>query len=627
FVENQEQDAMLRSADPAAAGRSLADRILNYDMGYATERVNDRLLIDAWMSLNEAVPGPASSNFQSDPAEIKQKLKAYDAFMVGFRQQLQTKKLEAVAFNFAAGNFTQASHYLEWFPRTLESYKYLGFHEYGWPALKPGPDVATGALLYRTCLDGIRKKYGDRHEVIITECGLARMYKYPVDPAGDVGWLWPGETIAQDRYWESLAWYNAELCRDAYVKGVCLYQVGHGGGKWETFRHLGEDNQHQSIQIISRIAKLRDARGPDPDGPKLPDDPKLPDGPKLPDEPLPADLAGLKKRAADLEGKLALAAQQLASLAQLAAQKPLLDTAAKQAVQAAALLSTLTALQGRMQRAGAQLAQRSDATPALRQRAADLQAKLDTLQGRVTAVAGLAPAISQAQKDLQAALAGPSNLPALQKQMSSLLAAVKGLRADLEKGADSDAEISLQNPAPGVGIRQSFGQNPAAYKSFGLAGHEGIDYACALGTPIRAAADGVVFRSGATSGEYGPDKNQGPYGIRVTVEHTRGSQKGYTVYAHLSSVSVQVGDRVQAGDEVGKSGNTGHSTGAHLHFSLILAGKSNPGYRSVLADDTWFHDPAPSMAGTRGVDEWVEGDTGDMHEEIICLPPTRPEEM
>ena len=198
-------------------------------------------------------------------------------------------------------------------------------------------------------------------------------------------------------------------------------------------------------------------------------------------------------------------------------------------------------------------------------------------------MAGLAPAISQAQKDLQAALAGPSNLPALQKQMSSLLAAVKGLRADLEKGADSDAEISLQNPAPGVGIRQSFGQNPAAYKSFGLAGHEGIDYACALGTPIRAAADGVVFRSGATSGEYGPDKNQGPYGIRVTVEHTRGSQKGYTVYAHLSSVSVQVGDRVQAGDEVGKSGNTGHSTGAHLHFEVRPGGPD----RCRAARSTW----------------------------------------
>lgn len=625
YLENQEQDAMLKSADPAAEGRKLADRILGYDYGYATEKVNDRLLIDAWMSLNEAVPGPASGDFKSNQTAITQKLKAYDAFMVGFRQQLQTQKLEAVAFNFAAGNFTAASHYLDYFQGTLQSYKYLGFHEYGWPALKPGPDVATGALLYRACLDGIRQKYGDRHEVIITECGLARMYKHPVDPPGDVGWLWPGETIAQDKYWESLAWYNAELCRDAYVKGACLYQVGHGGGKWETFRHLGEDNQHQSIQIISRIAQLRDAPTPPPAPPDQPPSPPTPTPP--PAEPLPADLAGLKKRAADLEGKLAPVAQQLAPLAQLAAQKPLLDTAASQANQAAALLGALTALQGRMQRAGAQLAQRSDATSALRQRVADLQAKLAALQGRVTAVAGLAPAISQAQKDLQAALAGQGNLSALQKQTVSLLAAVKALRADLDKGADSDAEISLQNPAPGVGITQHFGQNPAVYQAFGLAGHEGIDYRCEIGTPIKAAADGVVFRRGSLPGKYGPDKDQGPYGIRVIVEHTWGSQKGYTIYAHLSSVSVQLGDRVQAGDVVGKSGNTGNSSGAHLHFSLILAGKRHAGYESVLAKDTWYHDPAPFMPGTRGVDAWVEGDTGDMHEEIICLPPTRPEDV
>ncbi|MGB3218188.1 MAG: M23 family metallopeptidase, partial [Anaerolineae bacterium] len=258
----------------------------------------------------------------------------------------------------------------------------------------------------------------------------------------------------------------------------------------------------------------------------------------------------------------------------------------------------------------------------------DLQAKLAALQGRVTAVAGLAPDITQAQKDLQAAVAGLSNLPTLQKQTTDLLAAVKTLRADLEKGPISGDEISLQNPAPGVRISQSFGQNPAVYQKFGLAGHEGIDYACKIGTPIKAAAGGVVYMRGETPGTFGPDKNQGPYGIRVIVEHTWGSQKGYTVYAHLSSDSVRVGDRVQAGDVVGKSGDTGNSDGAHLHFSLILFGKSHPGYKSALDKaDNWYHDPAPFMSGTRGVDEWVEGDTGDMHEEIICLPPTRPEEM
>jgi murein DD-endopeptidase MepM/ murein hydrolase activator NlpD len=628
FLENQEQDAMLKSADPAAAGRSLADRILGYDMGYAIERVNGRLLIDAWMSLNEPIPGPASSDFQSKPAEVKQKLQAYDAFQIGFRERLQTQNLEAVAFNFAAGNFTQASHYLDWCPRTLEAYKYLGFHEYGWPALKPGPDVASGALLYRPCMEGIRQKYGNRHEIIITECGLARMYKYPVDPPGDVGWLYTGETIAQDRYWESLAWYNAELCRDSYVKGACLYQVGHGGGKWETFRHLGEDNQSQSIQIISRIAKLRDTPAPPAQPPSQPVQPTPPSPPTLPPpaEPAPLDLAGLKQRAAALETKLTPAVQQLAALSQLASQKARLDAAAAQVTQASNLLPALAALQTRIKQAQAQAAQRSDITAALRQRVADLQTALTALQGRMQTVAGLAPAIMQAQKDLQTAIAALGNLAPLQKQAANLQTAVKSLRADLDKPLTSGDEISLQNPAPGVRISQTFGQNPAVYKPLGFAGHEGIDYACAIGTSILAAADGVVYRSGATAGNFGPNKDQGAYGIRVIVEHTWGDQKGYTIYAHLSSVSVNVDDRVNAGAVVGKSGNTGNSSGAHLHFSLVLVDKKNPGYPASanLAANAWYHDPAPFMVGGRGVDDWMEdwfdGDMDD-GEEIVCLPP------
>lgn len=631
YLTNQEQDAMLDSADPAAAGRSLADRILNYDYGYATEKVNGRLLIDAWMSLNEPIPGPASSDFQSKPAEVQKRLRAYDAFQVGFRERLQTKNLEAVGFNFAAGNFTQASHYLDWFPRTLETHKYLGFHEYGWPALKPGPDVASGALLYRTCMEGIRQKYGNRHEVIITECGLARMYKHPVDPPGDVGWLSPGETISQDQYWESLAWYNAELCRDAYVKGACLYQVGHGGGKWETFRHLGVDNQGQSIQIISRMAKLRDepvqpVQPVQPPAPPTP--PPAPGTPPTPPpvEPPPTDLAGLKQRAAALETKLTPTVAQLTPLAQLAAQKPLLDAVARQVAQAADTLKAVAALQARVQQAQAQVAQRSDATPALRQRVADLQTALAALQGRVKAVADLATTVAQTQQDLQKAVAGLGNVPALQKQTSDLLAAIRQLLKDIDNWPPIGDEISLQNPAPGIRISQSFGKNPEVYKPFGFAGHEGIDYACPIGTSILAAADGVVFRTGATAGKFGPNKDQGAYGIRVIVEHTWGDQKGYTIYAHLSSVSVNVDDRVNAGAVVGKSGNTGNSSGAHLHFSLVLVDKKNPGYpvAATLAANAWYHDPAPFMAGSRGADDWIddwfEGDMDD-GEEIVCLPP------
>lgn len=272
FVELQQQMAWLDSSDPERHGREFADTILNFDFGLATEKgANDRLLIDAWMSLNETLPGPASfPNYQVD-ATFRRRAEALDRFQVAFRERLRSRGLEAVAFNFAAGNFTYAPHYLDWFPRTLESYIYLGTHEYGWPTLMEDPSkgTATSALFYRRCLEGIRQSYGNRHRVIITEAGLARMYKYPNDPAGDVGWLYRGETIPEEQYWQSLKWYNDELCRDDYVLGCCLFEVGHAG-RWESFRHLGVNNQGQPILLISKIASLPD--GPPPPPPPPPEE-------------------------------------------------------------------------------------------------------------------------------------------------------------------------------------------------------------------------------------------------------------------------------------------------------------------------------------------------------------------
>jgi murein DD-endopeptidase MepM/ murein hydrolase activator NlpD len=89
--------------------------------------------------------------------------------------------------------------------------------------------------------------------------------------------------------------------------------------------------------------------------------------------------------------------------------------------------------------------------------------------------------------------------------------------------------------------------------------HGGIDIANSVGTPILAAADGVVIETGP----------QGGYGIWVKLRHYDGT---VTVYAHLSSVLVNVGQRVMAGDQIARMGNTGNSTGPHLHFEVLLDG-------------------------------------------------------
>lgn len=92
--------------------------------------------------------------------------------------------------------------------------------------------------------------------------------------------------------------------------------------------------------------------------------------------------------------------------------------------------------------------------------------------------------------------------------------------------------------------------------------HEGIDISVPEGTPIRAAADGTVI---LMQSEY----ESGGYGNYTCVDHGGGLS---TCYAHQSSFSTSVGAGVSQGDVIGLSGNTGHSTGPHLHFEVRING-------------------------------------------------------
>lgn len=266
FIDLPQQQGMLTGGNPEGEGRAFAERIINFDFGLAKEKGNNgRLLIDAWMSLNEPVPGPAAFVDWKPDADTLARYDALDRLQAAFLERLRADGLEGVAFNFAAGNFVAKDHVVNHFPRSLAAYTYLGFHEYGWPTLMPRADASTAALLYRTLMEGVRAKHGNKHKVVITEAGLARMYRHPNDPAGDVGWLYPGEPIPEAQYWESLQWYNGQLVQDDYLTGACLFNVGHSG-RWETFRHLGQDNNQQPILLMDKIATLRSAQpAPTPD--------------------------------------------------------------------------------------------------------------------------------------------------------------------------------------------------------------------------------------------------------------------------------------------------------------------------------------------------------------------------
>lgn len=89
--------------------------------------------------------------------------------------------------------------------------------------------------------------------------------------------------------------------------------------------------------------------------------------------------------------------------------------------------------------------------------------------------------------------------------------------------------------------------------------HAGIDLANSIGTPILAVSDGVVIEAGPAGG----------YGMLVKLRHADGT---VTLYGHINTALVSVGERVMAGDQIATMGNRGNSTGPHLHFEVLQGG-------------------------------------------------------
>jgi len=136
-------------------------------------------------------------------------------------------------------------------------------------------------------------------------------------------------------------------------------------------------------------------------------------------------------------------------------------------------------------------------------------------------------------------------------------------------------EIKLGRPLPvGVGrVSQWFGSHPEWYQKFSYAGHNGLDYSTPVGTPVLATHTGKL--------EYRPCDLSG-YGINVMIRGTNFD----TRYAHLNAIIMSDGAEVKVGDIIAMSGNSGNSTGPHLHFALTVHGMKNQAYGGYI-------DPAP----------------------------------
>ncbi|HSP65312.1 MAG TPA: M23 family metallopeptidase, partial [Candidatus Deferrimicrobium sp.] len=188
---------------------------------------------------------------------------------------------------------------------------------------------------------------------------------------------------------------------------------------------------------------------------------------------------------------------------------------------------------------------------------ASLMRAAATVSSRVSAVVSYDVQAVEAQLAQQAAI--------VQASRNNPLAAGAPLAVPGRAG-------TLTWPMGGV-VTQGFGPSGLAMEPAVTAAgisyphfHTGIDIANAFGTPVQAAADGVVALAGSETDQFGHLVGYGNY---VVVAH---GGNMITLYGHLEKLLVNPGQTLHAGDPIGLEGSSGNSTGPHVHFELRIAG-------------------------------------------------------
>ena len=169
----------------------------------------------------------------------------------------------------------------------------------------------------------------------------------------------------------------------------------------------------------------------------------------------------------------------------------------------------------------------------------------------------------QSEASYQALLAQKKNLKdAFEKEVQTFEAQLR-LNVDASKIPHTGSGV-LSWPLDSITITQYFGNTEFATANaqiYNGKGHTGVDFRASIGTPVRSALSGTV------TGVANTDLVRGcySYGKWVMVRHDNGLS---TLYAHLSLQNVGIGEHVSTGQVIGYSGNTGYTTGPHLHFSV-----------------------------------------------------------
>lgn len=153
---------------------------------------------------------------------------------------------------------------------------------------------------------------------------------------------------------------------------------------------------------------------------------------------------------------------------------------------------------------------------------------------------------------------GIEDLPAMQGRLRKIDGTLKAVETRLHQRARWISQTPAITPVKGI-LTSGFGyrSDPVTH---GRGDHQGVDIAAAPGQPVRASADGIVMRAGTIGG----------LGKAIYLAHGYGVT---TRYGHMSKVEVRPGQRVKRGDIIGRVGNTGRSTGYHLHYEVRQDGQ------------------------------------------------------
>jgi murein DD-endopeptidase MepM/ murein hydrolase activator NlpD len=160
------------------------------------------------------------------------------------------------------------------------------------------------------------------------------------------------------------------------------------------------------------------------------------------------------------------------------------------------------------------------------------------------AIAGKVSSLEEASEKTQ------NYLSSLEPYYNDLLIAYKNKQQHMPQA------LPLNGP-----ISSPFGNRPDPFNRQVIEFHNGVDIMAPYGTPVKAPADGTVLSAAYESS----------WGYRITIDH------GYSVttfYAHLSRMDARPGQEVKGGAVIGRTGNSGRSTGTHLHYSILVNGQA-----------------------------------------------------